>query len=260
MSQPHRKLTDAERLRFSRNLALKEVGEAGQLRLFESRVLIIGAGGLGSPVALYLAAAGAGQIGLADSDKVDLSNLQRQILHGTPDIGRAKPESAAEKLMRINPDLRCQTHALRIDAGNIDALILDYDFILDCTDNFASKFLINDACVKHGKPFSHAGVSDFRGQAFTYAPGHACLRCLFKEPPLDQAVPSTAEVGILGGVAGVVGALQAVEAVKWLTRAGECLLNRIWIVDFLGMQCREAPFKRDPLCAVCSASSLQSAF
>ncbi|MFH0920437.1 MAG: HesA/MoeB/ThiF family protein [Fibrobacterota bacterium] len=251
------RLTPDDRDRYGRNLALKELGESGQRALMRSRVLIIGAGGLGSPAALYLAAAGIGTLGLADSDRVEVSNLQRQILHATPDVGRLKADSACARLAALNPGVRCEQHVLRVTAANIAPLISGYDFVLDCTDNFTSKFLINDACVFAGKSFCHAGVSDFRGQILTYAPNHACLRCLFREAPEEGTVPTTVEVGVLGAVAGTLGALQAVEAIKFLAGAGECLLDRMYILDTLSMEGRCVGVRRDPACPACASSFLQ---
>ena len=248
------RLSSEDRLRYGRNIALKALGEAGQIKIMQSRVLVIGAGGLGSPCALYLAAAGVGTLGIVDPDRVDLSNLQRQILYATPDVGRPKADSACEQLTALNPGVRCVKHVLRVTAANIGPLFRDYDFVLDCTDNFESKFLINDACVLAGRPFCHAGVSDFRGQIMTVAPGSACLRCLFREAPQEGVVPSTAEMGILGAVAGTLGALQAVEAVKYLAGSGECLTDRMFVLDMLSMEGRCVAVSRDPACRACGPS------
>ena len=202
--------------RYSRHIILKEVGLKGQKKLLNAKVLIIGAGGLGSPAAMYLAAAGVGTIGIADADKVDLSNLQRQILHSTSDVGKPKVDSARETMEALNPDVHVIPHHLFVSAENIMELIEPYDFILDGTDNFAAKFLINDACVLAGKPFCHAGIIRFHGQLMTYVPGKGpCYRCVFKQPPPKDAVPTCREAGVIGAVAGIIGCMQALEAVKY---------------------------------------------
>ncbi len=194
-----------------------------------AKVLIIGAGGLGAPAALYLAAAGVGTIGIADADVVDLSNLQRQVIHSTADIGRPKVESARDSMLAINPEITVQTYYEYITSENIREIIRDYDFILDGTDNFPAKFLINDACVLEGKPFSHAGIIRFEGQLMTYVPGQGpCYRCVFKEPPPKDAVPTCREAGVIGAVAGVIGCLQAMEAVKPAGHGGGQIYHRCW--------------------------------
>jgi adenylyltransferase/sulfurtransferase len=245
-------LNDEQIERYSRNIILKEVGGKGQERLLASKVLIIGAGGLGSPVALYLAAAGVGTIGLVDGDAVDLSNLQRQIIHFTDDLGRHKTDSAEQKIRLINPDVTVRKYKEIATSGNIMGMIEDYDFIVDGTDNFPAKFLINDACVLTGKPFSHAGILRFYGQTLTVVPREsACYRCLFNEPPPPGSVPSCREAGILGGVAGIFGTIQAVEALKYVLGAGNLLVNRLLIVDALTMDFREVKVKKNPGCPVC---------
>jgi molybdopterin/thiamine biosynthesis adenylyltransferase len=239
--------------RYSRQILLPEVGVAGQRKLLAAKVLIVGAGGLGSPAALYLAAAGVGTIGIADFDAVDLTNLQRQIIHSSPDIGRKKVESAAATIRDLNPDVTVLSHDVRVGADNILDLIAPYDFIIDGTDNFASKFLINDACVKAGKPYSHAGVSQFVGQTLTWAPGQEapCYRCIFAQPPPPGSVPTCQEAGILGPVVGVLGTVQAVECLKYLLGTGELLLGRLLIFDFQVMETHQARFERRPDCAAC---------
>ncbi|MHB1458188.1 MAG: HesA/MoeB/ThiF family protein [Armatimonadota bacterium] len=238
--------------RYSRQILLQQVGGKGQEKLLASKVLIIGAGGLGSPVSMYLAAAGVGTIGLIDGDNVDISNLQRQIVHFTDDIGTPKVESAADKLKAINPSVNVETYHELATSVNIIDIVSRYDFIIDGTDNFAAKFLINDACYFAGKPFSHAGILRFDGQLFTVVPGEtACYRCLFGGPPPSNAVPTCSQAGVLGGVAGVVGCLQATEALKYLLGIGELLLNRILVFDALGMRFRESKFKRNPNCPIC---------
>lgn len=243
-------LEDIER--YSRQIILKEVGGKGQEKLLESRVLIVGAGGLGSPVSMYLAAAGVGTIGLIDGDKVDLTNLQRQIVHTTGDIGTPKVQSAAEKLTAINPAVKVETHQQSALADNILDIISNYDFVIDGTDNFPAKFLINDACHFAKVPFSHAGILRFDGQLFTVIPSQtACYRCIFGGPPPASAVPSCSQAGVLGGVAGVIGCLQATEALKYLLGVGELLTNRMMVFDALDMRFREVKFKQNPTCPLC---------
>jgi len=238
--------------RYSRNIILKEVGGKGQEQLLRSKVLIIGAGGLGSPAALYLAAAGVGTIGIADGDHVDLSNLQRQVIHTTHDIGVLKAESAQEKINRLNPDIIVNLHKEMVKSSNIQEIIAGYDFIIDGTDNFAAKFLINDACVLSGKAFSHAGILQFNGQMTTVKPGiSACYRCIFIAPPPAGAVPSCSEAGVLGGMAGVMGTLQATEALKYLLGIGDLLTNRLLIFDALPMSFREVQIRKNPACPIC---------
>ena len=209
-------LSEDQIVRYSRHILLNGVGGVGQEKLLASRVLVVGAGGLGSPIALYLAAAGVGTIGIADFDVVDLSNLQRQILHGTADVGRQKVASARESIERINPDVKVVTIEERLGAENIRAVIRDYDFVVEGTDNFPTKFLVNDACVFEGKPFNQGGILRFQGQTMTYEPGHACYRCVYIEPPPSGAVPTCSEAGVLGAVAGMLGTVQAAEALKVL--------------------------------------------
>ena len=249
------KLSKDQIKRYGRNILLKGIGEKGQTRLLYSKVLVIGTGGLGSSAAYYLAAAGVGTLGLADGDKVDLSNLQRQILHFTRDIGKNKTLSAARKLKALNPDVKCVTHPVRLTPGRIPDVIGEYDFVLDCTDNFDSKFLINDACVLIGKPFTHCGVSEFRGQIMTYVKGSVCYRCVFGECPDDGEVAPTSVVGILGTVPGIFGCLQATEAIKFITGVGRLLTNRIFTLNVLDMESRSVEVMRNPECAVCGMKS-----
>ncbi len=238
--------------RYSRNIILKEVGGKGQERLLSSKVLIIGAGGLGSPAALYLAAAGVGTIGLVDGDRVDMSNLQRQIIHFTGDVGIWKVDSARDKINRLNPDVEVKVYKERATSANVAEMIAEYDFIIDGTDNFPAKFLINDACVLGQKPYSHAGILRFDGQTITVLPHEsACYRCIFMAPPPPGAVPSCSQAGILGGIAGVLGTIQAVEVLKYLLGAGQLLSNRILTIDGLSMSFRELKVKRNPRCPVC---------
>ncbi len=223
--------------RYSRHIILKEVGVKGQKKLLEGKVLIIGAGGLGAPVAMYLAAAGVGTIGIVDADEVDLSNLQRQVIHTTSDVGKAKVQSAKETMEAINPDVKVITYREFVDSTNILDLIKDYDFIIDGTDNFPTKFLINDACVMAKKPFSHAGIIRFRGQLMTYVPGQGpCYRCVFKNPPPKDAVPTCKQAGVIGAMGGVIGSLQAMEAVKYLIGKGDLLTGKLLTYDALKME------------------------
>ncbi len=245
-------LSDEQVERYSRHIILEEVGLAGQLKLLESRVLIIGAGGLGSPAALYLAAAGVGTIGLVDGDRVDLTNLQRQVIHHTSDVGVAKVTSAANKMRSINPDVVVREYPERATAENALDLVREYDFVIDGTDNFGSKFLINDACFLAGKPLSHAGILRFDGQLMTILPGaSACYRCVFEAPPPAGAVPSCAQAGVLGVVAGVVGCLQATEAIKFLLGREGLLTNALLTWDASRMEFRKVKLHRNPRCALC---------
>ena len=245
-------LTEEQIERYSRHIILKEIGGKGQKKLLNGRVLIIGAGGLGAPIALYLAAAGVGNIGIADADDVDLSNLQRQVIHFTADVGKAKVESAREKIEAINPDVRVTTYKEWVSAANIDDIIRDYDFVIDGTDNFAAKFLINDACVLAGKPYSHGGILRFFGQTITVLPGTStCYRCVFPAPPPKDAIPTCSQVGVLGVLPGIIGTIQATEAIKFLLGQGELLAGRMLMYDALEMNFRNVPIKRNPRCPVC---------
>jgi len=245
-------LQEFHRELYLRNTLVPEVGEAGQLRLLNSRVLVIGAGGLGSPVLLYLAAGGVGELGIADHDEVSLSNLQRQILYGRDDVGNSKCFTARERLSRFHPHLQFNVHPLKITAENIRALIEPYHFVIDATDNFEAKFLINDACVRLEKPFSHAGVMNLHGQTMTVVPRRSpCLRCIFGEAPSESVVPRADQSGILGSVAGVIGAVQATEAVKCLLQVGELLTGRLFTWDALTMVFRVVPLPGDLTCSYC---------
>jgi thiazole biosynthesis adenylyltransferase ThiF len=247
--------TNEQLERYSRHILLKEVGVKGQKKLMEARVLIIGAGGLGAPAALYLAAAGVGTIGIADADSVDLSNLQRQVIHSTPDVGKPKVQSAKESMQAINPDVNVNAYHEFIMADNIMDIIADYDFILDGTDNFPAKFLINDACVLAKKPFSHAGIIRFQGQLMTYVPGQGpCYRCVFREPPPPDAVPTCREAGVIGAMGGVIGSLQAMEAVKYIIGNGDLLTGSLLTYDALKMEFRKVKLPHRHTCAVCGTS------
>lgn len=244
--------TDEQFTRYSRHILLKEIGATGQQKLLGAKVLIIGAGGLGSPAAMYLAAAGVGTIGIADADAVELSNLQRQILHATDDVGKAKVQSAKESMEAMNPDVTVRPYPLFVNSDNIMELIQEYDFILDSTDNFASKFLINDACVMAKKPFSHAGIMRFQGQLMTYVPGKgACYRCVFQSPPPENAFP-TCKQGVLGVMCGVIGSLQAMEAIKYLLGIGDLLTGYLLTYDALKMEFRKVKLpEHTENCPVC---------
>ena len=245
-------LSDAQAARYARQLVLPEIGNAGQTKLLQGKVLLIGAGGLGSPAALYLAAAGVGTIGIADADKVELSNLQRQILHTTDRLGTAKTDSAKASLHALNPEITVVTYCERITGSNITAILRDYDFILDCTDNYAAKFLSNDACVLLGKPFCHGAVTNFQGELLSYVPNEGpCYRCAFREPPPKNTVPTGKQAGVIGAAAGVIGSLQALEAIKYLSGAGELLTGRILSFDALTTDFYSFPLPRDPACPVC---------
>ncbi len=245
-------LTDTQIERYSRHIILEEVGLAGQERLLSARVLIVGAGGLGSPAALYLAAAGIGTIGIVDADTVDITNLQRQIAHRTADLGREKVISAAEKMSAINPDITVNTHRLFLQADNIAEVIDGYDFVIDGTDNFAAKFLINDACHFSRKAYVHAGILRFDGQMMTVLPGEtACLRCIFGGPPPPGAVPSCSQAGVLGVLGGVLGTLQATEAVKHALGQGTLLTNALLKYNALDLSFRKVPVRRNPICPLC---------
>jgi molybdopterin/thiamine biosynthesis adenylyltransferase len=230
---------------------MKEIGIQGQEKICDSKVLIIGVGGIGSPAALYLAAAGVGTIGLADGDKVDHSNLQRQVIHSASDIDRFKTISARERIAAINPDVNVVTYEIWVDELNVADIIKDYDFIIDGTDNFLAKFLINDACVLGKKPFSHGGVMAFVGQTMTYVPGSTCYRCIFKEPPPIGELPTCAEMGVFGAVVGILGTIQATEALRYIVGTGELLVNRLLTFDALNMNFRTVKFQRNPECKVC---------
>lgn len=237
--------------RYSRHVLLEGFGTSGQEKLLRSKVLLVGAGGLGSPNALYLAAAGVGTIGIADADTVSISNLQRQIIHFTQDVGRPKVESAAEKMRMVNPDVRVITHECFITADNVMDIIRDYDFIIDCTDSFASKYLINDACVMAGKPFCAGGVVKYGAQVMTYVPGTACYRCIFPEPPAESQVETCSTVGVLGSVVGIMGSIQATEAIKYLTGTGKLLTDSLLLVDALTMEFQTLRFGRSDECPLC---------
>lgn len=247
-------LSNEQLERYSRNILLKEAGIKGQEKLLSSKVLVIGAGGLGSPSIMYLAAAGIGTIGIADKDTVELSNLNRQIIHNTNKIGTNKTESAKDTINKLNPDIKINIHNGLITKNDISDIICEYDFIIEATDNFETKFLINDACVINGKPFSHAGVVGFQGQLMTYVPNKSCCyRCIFKEPPPKDCVPTCSQSGILGTIAGVIGTLQATEAIKYLLGIGELLTGYLLTYDGLKADFRKIKLPQKNInCSVCN--------
>src|SRR5262245_37111001 len=257
----HRSLTDraaavslspGEVQRYSRHLIMPAVGVEGQKRLKAASILLIGAGGLGSPLGLYLAAAGVGRLGLIDFDVVDFSNLQRQVLHGTPDVGRPKLHSARDRLTAINPDVRLDLYEARLTAANAREVCAPYDLVIDGTDNFATRYLVNDVCVLQKKPNVYGSIFRFDGQASVFYPPHGpCYRCLYPEPPPPGEVPSCAEGGGLGILPGVVGVIQATEAVKLILGTGEPLIGRLLHYDALGMRFREFKVRRNPNCPLC---------
>ena len=245
-------LTNEEVARYSRHLIMPEVGMEGQLKLKAASVLCIGAGGLGSPVALYLAAAGVGRLGIVDFDVVDYSNLQRQIIHGTPDVGRKKLDSATDRLRSINPEVKVVQYEVMLSSDNALEILEGYDVVVDGTDNFPTRYLINDACVLLGKPNVYGSIFRFEGQASVFATTNGpCYRCLYPEPPPPGLVPSCAEGGVLGILPGVIGTIQATEAVKLIIGVGEPLVNRFMIYDALRMRFRELKLRKDPECPAC---------
>lgn len=245
-------LSPHELRRYARHVVLPQVGVAGQERLKAASVLVVGLGGLGSPAALYLAAAGIGRLGLVDCDRVDESNLQRQVLHGTSSVGTPKVESARARLHDLNPHVELQVHGERFDVHNALSLVGAYDVVVDGTDQFAARYLVNDACVIEGRPNVHGSVHRFEGQVSVFAaPGGPCYRCLFPEPPAPGTVPNCAEGGVLGVLPGIVGSLQAAEAIKWIAGIGTPLVGRLLHFDALGMRMHEVAFARDAACPVC---------
>jgi sulfur-carrier protein adenylyltransferase/sulfurtransferase len=245
-------LTTEESIRYARHLILPEVGPAGQRRLKGARVLVVGAGGLGSPVAMYLAAAGVGTLGIVDFDVVDTTNLQRQVIHGTSDVGRLKLESARDRIGEINPGVRVEGHALRLTSANALDVVREYDVVVDGTDNFPTRYLLNDACVLLGKPNVYGSILRWEGQASVFWAKHGpCYRCLFAEPPPPHLVPNCAEGGVMGVLPGIVGSIQATEALKLLLGGGEPLIGRLLLFDALRMRFREMRLRRDPACPAC---------
>ena len=252
-------LTDSQLERYARHVILDEVGEAGQEKLLASSVLVLGAGGLGSPMLLYLAAAGVGRIGIVDDDAVELSNLQRQIIHGMASLGRSKVASAKETIAAINPEITVEAHAQRLTAANAAALVSGYDLVADGSDNFATRYLLNDACYLAQKPLVSAALLRFDAQLSVFkaylGPPHPCYRCLFPEPPPADLVPRCEEAGIFGAIAGSIGALQATEVLKELLALGESLSGRLLIYDGLATEFRTLRIPRDPACRLCGAQA-----
>lgn len=246
-------LDEKQIARYTHHIILKDVGGEGQRRLLSSKVLIVGVGGLGSPAAYYLAAAGVGTIGLCDNDHVELSNLQRQIIHHTGDIGKHKVVSASEKIVLLNPDVKVVPITERFDQSNAHDLVGAYDFIIDASDNFPTKYLINDICVETGKSYSNGGIVGFKGQTFTHIPGSLCLRCIFPDPPDEGVILHCRGAGILGAVAGIIGSIQATEAIKWILKRGDMLSDRMFIFDALQTQMRVAALRRRESCVICGA-------
>ena len=250
-------LTREELARYSRHLILPDVGVEGQKRLKAARVLLVGAGGLGSPLALYLSAAGVGTLGIVDFDKVDVTNLQRQVVHGTADVGRSKIDSAAERIYDINPYVNVERFETRLTSENALEIIREFDIVVDGTDNFATRYLVNDACVILGKPNVYGSIFRFEGQASVLAtPDGPCYRCLFREPPPPGLVPSCAEGGVLGVLPGLVGTIQATEAIKLILGIGEPLIGRLLLVDALTAQFRAVKIRKDPTCPACGTHEI----
>ncbi|MDR1615028.1 MAG: HesA/MoeB/ThiF family protein [Campylobacteraceae bacterium] len=250
--------SDEELERYSRHIILEDIGIEGQEKIINSKILVIGAGGLGSPVAFYLAAAGVGEIGIIDGDVVDLSNLQRQIIHTNADIGVPKVESAKNKMLSINPHVKVNAYHTMINADNILDIIKPYDFVIDGTDNFATKFLVNDACILADKPYSHGGILRFSGQTMTINPHKsACYACVFNAPPPPNVVPTCSTAGILGAVAGMLGTIQAAEALKFVTGVGKPLHDTLLSFEAKNMTFRSVKFAKNPKCRVCGGEGIK---
>jgi adenylyltransferase/sulfurtransferase len=244
-------LTPNQVKRYSRHIIMNDVGSRGQRKLLQSKALIVGAGGLGSPSAVYLALAGVGTIGIVDFDVVEISNLQRQILHRTSDIGRPKLESARDSIQAYNPDINVVLHGDRLESHNAMEIIGQYDLVINGADNFATRYLVNDACYLLGKPLVDGSILIFDGQSTVYIPGQGCYRCLFPSPPPPGMVPNCAEAGVLGALTGLVGSIQATEALKLFLGVGESLTSRLLLIDALSMSFREVKIKRNPACPLC---------
>jgi molybdopterin/thiamine biosynthesis adenylyltransferase len=244
--------------RYSRHIIMDDVGPEGQQSLLDARVLVVGAGGLGTPIIEYLAAAGVGTIGIADNDVVERSNLQRQVIHGDSDIGRKKVESAAEFIAQLNPDVAVEPHDCRVAPENVERLVTEYDFVVDGSDNFQTRYLVNDACTLAGVPFSHGAIYRFEGQVTTFTEGSPCYRCLFPEAPPAGTVPDCATTGVLGVLPGVVGSMQATETVKHLIGVGESLNGRLLFYDAKDMTFEEVPIAPNPDCPVCGEAGIES--
>ena len=251
MTQQPLVLTPEQVSRYSRHIIMGDVGSRGQRALLQSKALIVGAGGLGSPSAIYLTLAGVGTVGIVDFDVVDISNLQRQILHHTKDIGRPKLESAKDNLKSYNPDVNVVLHEDRLESHNAREIISQYDLVINGADNFATRYLVNDACYLEGKPLVDGSILIFDGQATVFMPGEGCYRCLFPSPPPPGMVPNCAEAGVLGALTGLVGSIQSTEALKLMLGIGESLSSRLLLVDALSMSFREVKLKRNPACPLC---------
>jgi adenylyltransferase/sulfurtransferase len=251
MVRPTGVLTPEQVKRYSRHIIMGDVGSKGQRKLLGSSALIIGAGGLGSPSAVYLALAGVGKIGIVDFDVVELSNLQRQILHHTPDVGRPKVESARDNILAYNPGVNVVLHETRLESDNAMEIISQYDLVINGADNFATRYLVNDACYLLNKPLVDGSILIFDGQSTVFIPGQGCYRCLFPQPPPPGMVPNCAEAGVLGSLTGLVGSIQATEALKWFMGIGRSLSSRYLLIDALDMSFREVKLKRNPDCPLC---------
>ena len=251
MAQQPIALTPNQVQRYSRHIIMGDVGSKGQRNLMQAKVLILGAGGLGSPSAIYLALAGVGTIGIVDFDVVDLSNLQRQILHHTADVGRPKLQSAFDNIKSYNPDVNVVSHEVRLESDNALDIVGQYDLVVNGADNFATRYLVNDACYLLGKPLVDGSILIFDGQATVFIPGQGCYRCLFPAPPPPGMVPNCAEAGVLGALTGLVGSIQATEALKLILGIGESLSSRLLLIDALSMSFREVKIKRNPSCPLC---------
>jgi len=248
MTQQTGVLTPEQVKRYSRHIIMGDVGSKGQRKLLQSSALIIGAGGLGSPSAVYLALAGVGKIGIVDFDVVELSNLQRQILHHTSDVGRPKVQSARDNILAYNPGVNVVLHETRLESDNAMEIISQYDLVINGADNFATRYLVNDACYLLNKPLVDGSILIFDGQSTVFIPGEGCYRCLFPQPPPPGMVPNCAEAGVLGSLTGLVGSIQATEALKWFMGIGQSLTSRLLLIDALSMNFREVKLKRNPNC------------
>ncbi len=248
---PVRTFTPAQVQRYSRHIIMPQVGSIGQRKLMDASALVVGAGGLGSPLAMYLAAAGVGKLGIVDFDIVEITNLQRQLLHNTADIGRPKVDSAADTINGINPEVDVVKIPVHLNSSNVMDIIKDYDFVIDGTDNFPTRYMINDAAVLSGKPVIHGSIFMFEGQATTFLPGQGCYRCLYPAPPPPGMVPSCSEAGVLGVLPGIIGSTMAIETIKLVLGIGKPLVNRLLMFDALDMDSRTVKIRRDPECPIC---------
>ena len=246
-----RTFTPEQVQRYSRHIIMPQVGSAGQRKLMNASALVVGAGGLGSPLAMYLAAAGVGTLGIVDFDTVDITNLQRQLLHRNADVGRLKVDSAADTIHNINPDINVVKMPIHLNSTNVMDIIKDYDILVDGTDNFPTRYMINDAAVLSGKPVVHGSIFMFDGQATTFLPGKGCYRCLYPAPPPPGMVPSCSEAGVLGVLPGIIGSVMAIETIKLVLGAGKSLANRLLMFDALDMDFRTVKIRRDPECPIC---------